>query len=130
VYIQFILKYLTLFISSIDSLSSSSIPTSFCFHLQSISADSVVYGELLLLDFTSFFPASASLYSSPFHVCLLGWSATTFKYSRICMAEGSPIPHWIDLWQVRTTVAWAISIPGFCQWQQYVARDMAAHWKP
>jgi hypothetical protein len=36
----------------------------------------------------------------------------------------------MDLWQVRTTVAWAISIPGFCQWQQYVPRDMAVHWKP
>jgi hypothetical protein len=29
------------------------------------------------------------------------------------MAEGSPYSYWMDLWQVRTTAAQAISIPGF-----------------
>jgi hypothetical protein len=29
------------------------------------------------------------------------------------MAEGSPYSYWMDLWQVRTTAARAISIPGF-----------------
>jgi hypothetical protein len=45
---------------------------------------------------------------------------TTFEYGRMFMAEGSPYSHWMDLWQVGTTVARAISIPGFCQGQQYV----------
>jgi hypothetical protein len=46
------------------------------------------------------------------------------------MAEGSHYSHWMDLWQVRTTVARAISIPGFCQWQRYVPRDTAGPKKP
>jgi hypothetical protein len=36
----------------------------------------------------------------------------------------------MDLWQVRTTVAWVISIPGFCQWQRYVPRGMVVHSQP
>jgi hypothetical protein len=43
------------------------------------------------------------------------------------IVEGSPYSHWMDLWQVRTTAAWAISIPGFCQWQRYVPRGMVGH---
>jgi hypothetical protein len=43
------------------------------------------------------------------------------------MVEGSPYSHWIDLWQVRTTAARAISIPGFYQQQQYVPRGTVAH---
>jgi hypothetical protein len=56
--------------------------------------------------------------------------STTFEYGRIYMAEGSPYSHWIDLWQVRTTAAQAISILGFCQWQWYVPRGTAAHSQP
>jgi hypothetical protein len=41
--------------------------------------------------------------------------------------EGSPYSRWMDLWQVRTTAARAISIPGFCQWQRYVPQGMVAH---
>jgi hypothetical protein len=107
VYIQFILKYLTLFPSSINSLSLSSIPTSSIFHLWSISVDSVIYSELLFLDFISFF------LRLPFFVPAPSRSDTTFEYGRMCTAEGSPYSHWMDLWQVRTTVAQAISIPGF-----------------
>jgi hypothetical protein len=44
--------------------------------------------------------------------------------------EDSPYSHWIDLWQVRTTAAQAISIPGFCQWQQYVPEGMVVHSPP
>jgi hypothetical protein len=92
-------------------------------------ADLVVYGELLHLDFTSFFPPSTSfLNHSPFSVCLLGWSITWQRtYGGTFMAEGSPYSYWMDLWQVRTIVAQAISIPGFCQRQRYVPQDMAAH---
>jgi hypothetical protein len=43
------------------------------------------------------------------------------------MAEGSPYSHWMDLWQVRTTMARAISIPGFCQQQWYVPWGTVAH---
>jgi hypothetical protein len=46
------------------------------------------------------------------------------------MAEGSPYSHWMDLWQVRTTAAWAISIPGFCQQQRYVPQGTVAHSLP
>jgi hypothetical protein len=46
------------------------------------------------------------------------------------MAEGSPYSCWIDLWQVRTTVARAISIPGFCQRQHYVPQGTVAHSPP
>jgi hypothetical protein len=120
VYIQFILKYLTLFSSSIDSSFSLSTSTSSSFHLWSVTADSVVYGELLHLDFTSFFPPSTSfLNHSPFSVCLLGWSITWQRaYGGTFTAEGSPYSRWMDLWQVRTTAARAISIPGFCRWQR------------
>jgi hypothetical protein len=68
--------------------------------------DSVVYGELLLLHFIFFF-LCLSLF--PF----LSRSNTTFEYGRACTVEGSPYSHWMDLWQVRTIVAQAISIPGF-----------------
>jgi hypothetical protein len=51
----------------------------------------------------------------------------TFKYGRTYMVEGSPYSRWMELWQVRTTAAWAISIPGFCQCQWYVPQDMVAH---
>jgi hypothetical protein len=104
VYIQFILKYLILFPSSIDSLSSSSIPTSFSFHLRSISADSVIYSKLLLLDFISFFLCLSLFQPLP---------GIIFEYGGMCMAERSPYSQWMDLWQVRTTVAQAKSIPGF-----------------
>jgi hypothetical protein len=57
-------------------------------------------------------------------------SDTTFEYGRTCTAEGSHYSHWMDLWQVRTTAARAISIPGFCQWQRYVPRDTAGAKKP
>jgi hypothetical protein len=33
----------------------------------------------------------------------------------------------MDLWQVRTTAARAISIPGFCQRQLYIPRGTTAH---
>jgi hypothetical protein len=46
------------------------------------------------------------------------------------MAEGSPYSCWMDLWQVRTTAARAISIPGFCQRQRYIPRGMVAHSPP
>jgi hypothetical protein len=46
------------------------------------------------------------------------------------MAECSPESCWIDLWQVRTTVAQARSIPGSCQWQWYIPQGMAAHLQP
>jgi hypothetical protein len=46
------------------------------------------------------------------------------------VAEGSPYSHWMDLWQVRTTAAQAISIPGFCQRQQYVPWGTVAHSLP
>jgi hypothetical protein len=55
---------------------------------------------------------------------------TTFKYGGTCMVEGSLYSHWMDLWQVRTTAAQAISIPGFCQRQRYVPRGMVAHSQP
>jgi hypothetical protein len=84
--IQFILKYLTLFPSSIDSLSSSSTPTFPSLHLRSImadSVDSVICSELLLLDFPSFFPPSVPLVPSPFYVGLLGWSCVIRHHVRI-----------------------------------------------
>jgi hypothetical protein len=56
--------------------------------------------------------------------------STTFEYGRMYMAEGSPYSHWMDLWQVRTTVARAISIAGFCQQQQYIPQGMAVHSQP
>jgi hypothetical protein len=92
--IQFILKYLTLFPSSIDSLSSSSTPSFPSFRLRSItadSADSVICGELRLLDFASFFPPSIPLHPSPFYVGLLGCSGSTFEYGGMHTAEGSPL---------------------------------------
>jgi hypothetical protein len=46
------------------------------------------------------------------------------------MVEGSPYSCWMDLWQVRTTAAQAISIPGFCQWQRYVPQGMVVHSPP
>jgi hypothetical protein len=52
--------------SSIGSLSSSSISTSSSFRPRSITADSVVYGELLLLDFTSFLSSFCLSLSQPF----------------------------------------------------------------
>jgi hypothetical protein len=57
-------------------------------------------------------------------------SNTIFEYGRTCTVEGSPYSHWIDLWQVRTTAAQAISIPGFCQRQRYVPRGTVAHLLP
>jgi hypothetical protein len=76
-------------------------------------ADLVIYGELLLLDFISFF------LPLPLFVPVPSMS-TTFEYSRTYMAEGSPYSHCMDLWQVRTTAAQAIGIPGFCQQQWHV----------
>jgi hypothetical protein len=55
---------------------------------------------------------------------------TIFEYGGMCTAAGSHYSHWMDLWQVRTTAAWAISIPGFCQQQQYVPRGMVVHLPP
>jgi hypothetical protein len=55
---------------------------------------------------------------------------TTFEYGRMCTAEGSPYSRWMDLWQVGTTAARAISIPGFYQWQRYVPRGTVVHSLP
>jgi hypothetical protein len=55
---------------------------------------------------------------------------TTFEYGGMCTAEGSPYSHWMDLWQVRTTAAQAISILAFYQWQRYVPRGMVAYSPP
>jgi hypothetical protein len=81
--------------------------------------DSVIYGNSssLILFLSSF------LYLSLFQFL----PDTTFEYGRTCMAEGSPYSHWMDLWQVRTTAAWAISIPGLCQQQRYVPRGTVVH---
>jgi hypothetical protein len=104
VYIQLILKYLTLFSSSINSSSSLSTPASWSFCPWSIMADLVIYGIFLFLDLISFFLCLSLFQPLP---------GTTFEYGRMYTAEGSPYSHWMDLWQVRTTVAQAISIPGF-----------------
>jgi hypothetical protein len=48
----------------------------------------------------------------------------------MCMAEGSPYSCWIDLWQVRTIAAWAIRIPGLCQWQWYVPQGTVVYLQP
>jgi hypothetical protein len=128
--IQFILKYLTLLPSSTDSLSSSSTPTFPSFRLRSITADladSVVCGELLLLDFPSFFPPSVPLVPRPFYVGLLGWSCVIQHNGRIRRNAYGGGSSPLDLWQVRTTVARAISIPGFCRRQRYVPWDTAGH---
>jgi hypothetical protein len=52
---------------------------------------------------------------------------TTFEYGGLYTAEGSPYSNYIDLWQVRTTVARAISIPGFCSQQRYVPWGTVVH---
>jgi hypothetical protein len=58
-------------------------------------------------------PSSFHFFLPPFaFLCSSSWSNTTFEYGRACTAEGSPYSHWMDLWQVRTTAARAISIPG------------------
>jgi hypothetical protein len=121
-YIQFILKYLTLFprLSVPYPHHQYQLPSAFIYS-RSWQTQSYMANSSSLISFLS-----SSLCLSLFQ----SLPGTTFEYGGTCMAEGSPYSHWIDLWQVRTTAAHAISIPGFCQRQWYVPRGMVVHSQP
>jgi hypothetical protein len=120
-YIQFILKYLTLFPhpSIPYPHHQYQLPSAFIYGRSRQTWSYMVNSSLILF-------LSSSLCPSLFWFL----PGTIFEYSRMCTAEGSPYSCWMDLWQVGTTVARAISIPGFCQQQWYVPRGTVAHSLP
>jgi hypothetical protein len=119
VYIQFILKYLTLF-------PHPSIP--YPHHQYQLPSPFVYSRSQQTQSYTANSSSLILLLSSFLCLSLFQFlPGITFEYGRTCTVEGSPYSYWMDLWQVRTTAARAISIPGFCQQQQYVPRGMVAH---
>jgi hypothetical protein len=121
-YIQFILKYLTLF-------PHPSIPYP---HHQYQLPSAFIYGRFRRTrSYTVYSSSLISFLSSSLSLSLFQFlPGTTFEYGGMCTVEGSPYSHWMDLWQVETTAARAISIPGFCQRQRYVPQGTVAHSLP
>jgi hypothetical protein len=124
VYIQFLLKYLTLFLRLLIPYPHHQyqLPPAFIYS-RSQWTRSYMANSSSFISFLSS-PPCLSLFQ------FLSRSNITFEYGRAYTAEGSPYSHWIDLWQVRTIVAQAISIPGFCQRQRYVPRGTVVHLLP